>query len=114
MKCQNNFAHLCWILPLFYFFNFSIKLSYCSKILILHPLYSGSHVLTLRSLAESLAQRGHQIHIIKWKDAHMFPAQNNANITVTTLAMDNSQGQHAYLTQEKRAAFQVKKTMNIF
>ncbi len=95
-----------WLLPLFYFLR--IKEAAGSKILILHPLYSGSHVLTMRSVAEALAQRGHYIHIVRWKDAHVFPAQNNSNITVTTLAMDNSQGQYAYLTKEKRAAFQVR------
>ncbi|CAG7838360.1 unnamed protein product [Allacma fusca] len=83
------------------------ELASCGKILILHPLYSGSHVLTLSSVAESLTQRGHQIHIVRWKDAHIFPAQNNPNITTTTLAMDNSNGQHAFLTSEKQAAFQV-------
>jgi hypothetical protein len=89
-----------------------LDLTSCGKILIIHPLYSGSHVLTLRSVAETLTKHGHQIHIIRWRDAHVFPIVNNPNITVTTLAMDNSHGQFAYLTQEKQAAFQVSKHKN--
>ena len=84
------------------------ELASCGKILILHPLYSGSHVLTLSSVAEALTQRGHTVHVVRWKDAHIFPAQNNPNITTTTLAMDNSNGLHAFLSHEKQAAFQVR------
>lgn len=88
---------------LFYFF----EVTFGAKILILHPIYSGSHVLTLRSVAESLSQRGHQIHIVRWKDQHSFPATSSFNITTTTLAMDNSHGKWNFLTKEKRAAFTV-------
>jgi len=31
------------------------------SIVILHPFYSGSHVLTLHSVAEKLVQRGHKV-----------------------------------------------------
>ena len=31
------------------------------RILVLHPMYAASHVLTLRSLARSLVARGHQV-----------------------------------------------------
>lgn len=31
------------------------------RILILHPMYAASHVLTLRALARSLVARGHQV-----------------------------------------------------
>jgi len=93
------------LLPLILFWG--LKLISGSKILILHPLYSGSHVLTLRNVAESLAARGHSIHIVRWKDAHVFPAESNDNISTTTLAMDNSNGRYHFLTKEKRAAFQV-------
>ena len=33
----------------------------CDKFLIMHPFYSGSHVLTLHHVAESLVNRGHQV-----------------------------------------------------
>lgn len=31
------------------------------RILILHPMYAASHVLTMRALARSLVARGHQV-----------------------------------------------------
>ena len=33
----------------------------CDKFLIMHPSYTGSHVLTLHHVAESLVNRGHQV-----------------------------------------------------
>ena len=79
----------------------------CEKILIIHPIYSGSHVLTLSTVAEALTLRGHQVRVVRWKDSHgAYPAQN-ANISSTTLAMDNSQGFYPFLTQEKQATFEV-------
>jgi len=78
-----------------------------AKILIVHPLYSGSHVLTLRSVAESLTQRGHHVHILRWRDMHSFPAVNNGNITETLLSMNNEHGYWKFLSQEKQAAFKV-------
>ena len=33
----------------------------CDKFLIMHPFYSGSHVLTLHHVAESLVNKGHQV-----------------------------------------------------
>lgn len=95
------------IFPLQFFLFYFYEMSFGANILILHPIYSGSHVLTLSSVAESLSQRGHQIHIVRWKDQHSFSATSNVNITVTMLAMDNSLGKWTYLTKEKRAAFMV-------
>ena len=33
----------------------------CDKFLIMHPFYSGSHVLTLHHVAEALVNRGHEV-----------------------------------------------------
>ena len=33
----------------------------CDKFLIMHPFYSGSHVLTLHHVAEALVNRGHKV-----------------------------------------------------
>ena len=79
----------------------------CEKILIIHPIYSGSHVLTLSTVAEAMTQRGHQVRVVRWKDNHgAYPAKS-PNISSTTLAMDNSQGFYPFLTQEKQATFEV-------
>ena len=49
-----------------------LVLIYCStnfvngdNFLILHPFYSGSHVLTLHHVAESLVSRGHKVFFFK-------------------------------------------------
>ncbi len=82
-----------------------------ANILIIHPLYSGSHVLTLRSVAESLTTRGHNVHIVRWKDMHYFPAVKNANISESLLAMNNEDGRWHFLTRDKHAAFKVSKNI---
>jgi len=84
-----------------------------SKILILNPVHSGSQVLTLKILAESLSRRGHQVDIIKWKDAQtslsdIYNSKMDNNISLTTLALDNSNGRFFVLTQEKEASFSVR------
>jgi hypothetical protein len=99
--------------PSSYFIALSLQLllqclwSSGARILIVHPLYSGSHVLTLRSVAESLTQRGHHVHVLRWRDMHSFPAVNNINITETLLSMNNEYGYWKFLSQERHAAFKV-------
>jgi len=84
------------------------------NVLIIHPLYSGSHVLTLLSVAEQLAENGHNVDIIRWKDLHTFPKVISPRINITTLAMENSEGRWSFLTQEKSAAFKVVSLKNDF
>lgn len=97
---------------LFLFLCCAIENSYAGKLLIVHPMYTGSHVLTLRTVAESLTKRGHQVHIVRWRDEHYFPTVNNPNITETLLSVDNSDGKWTFLTKEKNAAFKVKPSKN--
>lgn len=89
------------------FLGCGVEFSEAGKILIVHPMYTGSHVLTLRTVAESLTKRGHQIHIVRWRDEHYFPTVKNPNITETLLSVDNEDGQWTFLTKEKLAAFKV-------
>lgn len=89
------------------FLSYEVEWSDAGKILIVHPMYTGSHVLTLRTVADSLTKRGHQIHIVRWRDEHYFPTVNNPNITETLLSVDNSEGKWTFLTKEKQAAFKV-------
>jgi len=77
------------------------------NVLIIHPIYSGSHILTLLAVAEKLTQNGHFVDIIRWKDMHTFPKVSNPKINITTLAMNNSDGNWSLLTKEKEAAFKV-------
>ena len=38
-----------------------VRLSESAKILVLHPIYCGSHEFVLRSLGDHLVSRGHQV-----------------------------------------------------
>ena len=42
----------------------------CFKFLILHPVYSGSHVLTVHEISRELIKRGHDVLTIRYKDTH--------------------------------------------
>ncbi|XP_045102512.1 UDP-glucuronosyltransferase 2A3-like isoform X2 [Portunus trituberculatus] len=75
------------------------------RILVLHPMYAASHVLTLRSLARSLVARGHQVTVVRWKDTHHYPASRNPGITEFVLAINNTDGAVPHVTMEERGSF---------
>ena len=54
------------------------------NILILHPIYCGSHEFVLRSLGDHLVQRGHQVTQVRFKqkNSHM---ELKTNVSVLTL-----------------------------
>ena len=70
----------------FYFilFAFRIAVSSGENILILHPIYCGSHEFVLRSLGDHLVQRGHQVTQVRFKqkNSHM---ELKTNVSVLTL-----------------------------
>ena len=77
------------------------------NVLILHPIYSGSHVLTLQSLASHLLSQGESVTTIRYKDNHNLQLPSHHNHTQMLRALDNSRGKYPYLTQEKRASFEL-------
>ncbi|XP_042877104.1 UDP-glucuronosyltransferase 2A3-like [Penaeus japonicus] len=87
--------------------SLSICPSYASKILVLHPMYAASHVLTLRALAKGLVARGHEVTVLRWKDTHQYPDANHPNIREHVLAINNTEGAIPHLTVEERASFQM-------
>ncbi|KAK7072886.1 putative UDP-glycosyltransferase [Halocaridina rubra] len=76
-----------------------------AKILVLHPMYAGSHIFTLRALALSLVDEGHEVVVVRWKDSHNYPAFQHPNITEEILAINNTDGNVPYLTRDERASF---------
>ncbi|XP_064102909.1 UDP-glucuronosyltransferase 2A3-like [Macrobrachium nipponense] len=76
-----------------------------ARILVLHPMYAASHVLTLRALATALVGQGHQVEVIRWKDEHHYPTANHPNITEHVMAINNTDGSIPHLTVEERASF---------
>ena len=47
---------------------FHLSMGY--KILVLHPIYSGSHVLTVHKISRELVKRGNDVLTIRYKDTH--------------------------------------------
>lgn len=77
------------------------------NVLIIHPIYAGSHVLTLQSLASSLLSRGESVTTIRYKDTHMLELPTHHNHTQMLRALNNVNGRFPYLTQEQRASFEL-------
>lgn len=102
----------------------------CYNFLILHPIYSGSHVLTLHQVALELVKRGHNVVTIRYKDTHDLRLKrpdhesrnidqswtdNTNNINVMSdgsfreiqLTLNNSAGKIPYVTMEEEAKFKI-------
>ncbi|KAG7177005.1 UDP-glucuronosyltransferase 2B7-like, partial [Homarus americanus] len=75
------------------------------RVLMLHPMYAASHVLTLRSLARALVAKGHQVTVVRWQDTHHYPPANHHGITEIVLAINNTDGSVPHMTVEERASF---------
>lgn len=58
------------------------------RVLILHPIYAGSHELTLRKFGEELMSRGHQVTQVRWRSSKT--RQVNTPVQVITLSPNNS------------------------
>ena len=98
--------------------------------LVLHPIYSGSHVLTLHQVSLELVRRGHNVVTIRYKDTHALqlkqPDQLNLNYHETQCdtnnpknmmgvgsfreiqrTLNNSDGKIPYVTMEEQARFEI-------
>ena len=93
------------------------------KFLILHPIYSGSHVLTLHHVTRELVKHGHDVVTIRYQDIHDLklknPHQAESNeskkgpvhrMTQGTFreiqrTLNNSEGNIPYVTKEEEAKF---------
>lgn len=76
-----------------------------ANILVLHPMYAASHVLTLRALATALVEQGHQVVVIRWKDDHNLSPAQHQNITEHVLAINNTDGTIPHLSVSENASF---------
>ena len=101
----------------------------CFKFLILHPVYSGSHVLTVHEISRELIKRGHDVLTIRYKDTHglKLRTSNHGNQNYkddkenTTrhdrhvigtfreyeMSLNNSNGNIPFLTAEEDARFEI-------
>jgi len=70
----------------------SVLLGVCvngANILILHPLYAGSHDLVLRLIGDRLVSRGHTVTQVRYAGTNM-KYDLDTNVTVMTLKIDDS------------------------
>jgi len=77
------------------------------SLLVLHPVYAGSHVLTLQSVVTRLLEQGHHVTTIRYLDTHNLALPTHPNHTHIHRALDNSNNTYPYLTQEIRAKFEL-------
>lgn len=85
--------------------------------LVLHPLYTGSHVLTLHQITKELIARGHRVVTVRFRDVHNFTltvdnhqgamgeGSRRNNFEDILMSVDNSDGSLPYLSQEAEAKF---------
>ena len=60
-----------------------------ANILILHPLYAGSHDLVLRLVGDRLVSRGHTVTQVRYVGTNM-KYDLDTNVTVVTLRIDDA------------------------
>ena len=101
----------------------------CFKFLILHPVYSGSHVLTVHKISHELIKRGHDVLTIRYKDTHDLKLttsipenqtysddeENSSRYSSNVagrfreyeMSLNNSNGDIPFLTVEEDAKFEI-------
>ncbi|KAK3866765.1 hypothetical protein Pcinc_027723 [Petrolisthes cinctipes] len=65
------------------------------NVLILHPIFSGSHERVVRGVGEVLAKRGHQVTQIRWRSS--LTQEVNSSVKIITLSPDNSDLRYPYM-----------------
>lgn len=69
-----------------------------ANVLILHPIYAGSHELTLRKFGEKLVERGHRVTQLRWRSSKTRPV--SSSVEVITLSPDNHDLRYPYMNQD--------------
>ena len=63
------------------------------SVLVLHPFYAGSHVLSLHAVSKELLARGHTVTTVKFHEDKLPPLALHPNLTVIDLFLNNSKGE---------------------
>ncbi|XP_068228919.1 UDP-glucuronosyltransferase 1A8-like isoform X1 [Palaemon carinicauda] len=92
----------CALLPILLATSFAwsqdFRVSEGANILILHPIYAGSHELTLRRFGEELVKRGHKVTQVRWKSSKTLEV--NSTVEVLTLRPDNHDLRYPYMESD--------------
>jgi len=79
------------------------------RILVVHPLYAGSHALTLQSVTAELLKNGHSVTTVKFRDTNLPPllTSGHPNFTLVHLSINNSLGELPFTTAGEEAQFRL-------
>ena len=79
------------------------------NLLVLHPMYAGSHVLTLQSVTRELLEHGHHVTTVKFRDSSLpkLATANHPNFTLAELTVNNSLGLLPFVTFGEEAEFKL-------
>ena len=77
------------------------------NVLVLHPFYAGSHVLSLHSVSQKLLSLGHSVTTVKFFEDKLPPLANHENLTLINLYLNNSKGELAFLEQNEFAQYRL-------
>ena len=79
------------------------------NVLFLHPMYAGSHVLTLQSVTKELLDRSHHVTTVKFTDSSLptLTTANHANFSLVELTVNNSLGELPFVTFGEEAEFRL-------
>jgi len=79
----------------------------CLNILVVHPLYAGSHVLTLHTLSKHLIGKGHQVTTFKYTDDKLPNLDYRASHRVIERSFNNTDENFPFVTPGEKAQFRL-------
>jgi len=77
------------------------------NVLVIHPLYAGSHVLTLHALSKELLSNGHKVTTFKFKDEKLPNLDYAKEHRVIERSINNSQEIFPFVTKGEQAQFRL-------
>ena len=77
------------------------------NVLVVHPFYAGSHVLSLHCVTQELLARGHSVTTIKFHEDKLPPLPSHQNFTVLDLYLNNSGGELGFVEQSEFAQYRL-------
>ena len=77
------------------------------SVLVLHPYYAGSHVLSLHAVSKELLARGHMVTTVKFHEEKLPPLDHHPNLTVINLFLNNSNGELPNVERTDRGQYRL-------
>ena len=75
------------------------------NVLVVHPFYAGSHVLSLHSVTQELLALGHSVTTIKFHEDKLPLLPSHQNFTLVDLYLNNSNGELDFIEQSEFAQY---------